>query len=213
MKRISLFLFGLLASCFAFADFVEKSFEGQQVSIEDAVSNFNEWFGTGDSEYILFFDETDEIGMRDMDYQQYVDGVKVNNCALFVHSRNGLVTLINGDVMPIAKKPEVSAKILPQRALQIATNKDTSDITPQKMIIHKQKADGSFEYFQVYRVVTESEEIYVDCSSGDIIQTLPLFNNATTCSIETKCNGSQSISCETSSDGKYILQDSGCAGL
>lgn len=190
------------------ADFVEMSFEGQNMPVEEALSHFNEWFGTGDSEYVLFFDETDEIGMRDMDYQQYVDGIKIENCALFVHSRNGFVTMINGDVMPVSKKPAASTKILPKRALQIATKKDTADLVPQKMIIHKQNAEGSFEYFHAYRVVTELEEIYVDCSTGDIIQTLPLSHNATTCSIETKYNGSQSIICETNTDGKYILQNS-----
>ncbi len=208
MKRLYIILTALLVTSFAFADFVEKSFEGQQVTIEEAVSHFNEWFGTGDSEFALFFDETDEIGLRDMDYQQYINGVKVENCALYVHSRNGYVTLINGDVMPISKMPEVSEHITPRRAIQIATKNDSLDVLHQKIIIHKQKTDGSFEYYQVFRIVTTSEEIFVDCSTGDVIQSLPLSYNATTCSINTKYNGLKSISCETNSDGKYILQNS-----
>lgn len=189
------------------ADFVEKRFEGQHVTIEEAVSHFNEWFGTGDSEFRLFFDEVDEIGMRDMDYQQYINGIKVENCALYVHSKGGYVSLINGDVMPYTKEPHKSIKVHPRNAIKIAEANDSISKDPEIVIINKIKPDGSFNYYRAYKVVTETEERYVDCETGRIIESIPLIYGTTSCTVTTKYNGSQAISCETNTDGNYILRN------
>lgn len=204
MKRISLFIIGLLVASVAFADFVEKSFEGQQVTIEEAVSHFNEWFGTGDSEYVLFFDETDKIGMRDMDYQQYINGVKVENCALYVHSRDGYVTLINGDIMPIPSKPITKSQITAKDARKKA--KVSEDTNVERTFIHETRLEGDI-FYDVYKITTDTAIIYVDVESGEVVRSLPLAHGATTCSVTTKYNGAQTISCETV-DGEYRLRNS-----
>lgn len=207
MKKIYLLALVLFFSLSSFADFVEKRFKEQQISIEEVVLHFNEWFGTGDSEFRLFFDETDELGMRDQDYQQYINGIKIENSALYIHSCEGYVSLINGDIMPQNKAPKLSSNISPKRAIKIATGIDTTSISPQKTIIHKLNKTGGFDYFTVYEVTTLNEVIYVDCSTGEIIQSLPLFSNSKACSIETRYNGAQSITCETNSDGNLILHN------
>lgn len=204
MKRISLFFVCLLLTSFAFADFVERSFDGQQVTVEEAVSHFNEWFGTGESEFILFFDETDKIGMRDMDYQQYINGVKVENCALYVHSRNGIVTLINGDVMPAQSKPEQSSKVTVREARKKANVSDEKKA--ERTFIHETRPDGDV-FYDVYMITTDTAIIYVDVTTGEIRKSLPLIHGATTCNVTTKYNGAQSISCE-SVDGAYRLRNS-----
>ena len=207
MKKYFLILCCLLLANYVCADFVEKNFEGMKVPVNEAVSHFDEWFETGDSEFVLFFDETDEIGMRDMDYQQYINGVKVENSALYVHSRNGFVTLINGDIMPISKLSQNSTKISPKRAIRIASGNDSVMYDAQKVIIHILNKNGKFEYYTTYKVITEYEEIYVDCSTGDTIQSLPLFQSSTSCQVTTKYNGNQNITCETNNNGNYILRN------
>lgn len=203
MKRIFFIVVSLLATCFAYANFVEKRFDGEQVTIEEAVSHFNEWFGTGDSEFVLFFDETDDIGMRDMDYQQYHDGIKVENCALYVHSRNGYVTLINGDVMPIQSKPESELKVSPRDARKKA--RVSEDKKAERTFIHETNSDGDI-FYDVYKITTDTTIIYIDVTTGEIKRSLPLIHGATTCRVTTKYSGTQSISCETV-DGEYRLRN------
>lgn len=207
MKKYFIIMGYLLSTPFVFADFVEKSFEGMEVPVNEAVSHFNEWFGTGNSEFQLFFDETDELGMRDMDYQQYINGIKVENCALYVHSKNGFITLVNGDILPLSKVPQKPNRIGPKKAVRIATGQDSIARPIQQVIIHMLNKEGNYDFYTTYKVITEYEEIYVDCSNGDIIQSLPLFQNSTSCQVQTRYNGLQSISCETSNAGKYILRN------
>ncbi len=204
MKRISLFFICLLLASFAFADFVERSFDGQQVTVEEAVSHFNEWFGTGESEFILFFDETDNIGMRDMDYQQYINGVKVENCALYVHSRNGYVTLINGDIMPVQSKPAAKSRVSAKDACKKA--KVSDDTNAERTFIHDTRSNGDV-FYDVYKITTDTAIIYVDVETGEIVRSLPLVQGATTCSVTTIYNGTQNITCETV-DGEYRLRNS-----
>lgn len=203
MKKFFLFVLAVCFSCPLFADFVEKRFEEQEMSIEEAVSHFNEWFGTGDSEFLLFFDETDDIGMRDMDYQQYINGVKVENCALYVHSRNGYVTLINGDVMPIQSIPKSESKVSIKEARKKA--KVSEDKKAERTFIHETNSEGDI-FYDVYKITTDTTIIYVDVTTGEIRRSLPLIHGATTCSVTTKYKGVQSISCEVV-DGNYRLRN------
>ena len=202
-KIVLLLLFAFANITHIQADFVEKEFYENEMPVEEAVSHFNEWFGTGNSEYILFFDETDKIGMRDMDYQQYINDVKVENCALYVHSRNGYVTLINGDVMPIQSKPTVKSQVSAKDARKRA--KVSEDSKAEHTYIHETRSNGDI-FYDVYKITTDTTIIYIDVETGEVVRSLPLAHGATTCSVTTKYNGAQTISCETE-DGEYRLRN------
>lgn len=75
--------------------------------------------------FTQFRDETDNLGIRHISYQQYVDGTKVNNGIILVHAKNNIVHTINGDIMDatIAAK-YISNKITPLQAAKKIKNQE-----------------------------------------------------------------------------------------
>ena len=202
MKKF-LVIFNLLISIFCYADFVSIDLTGQNIPVDKAVSYFGEWFEIGNSEFVLFFDETDELGFRDQDYQQYFNGIKVENCALYVHSSGGYVTLINGDIMPIQSKPTTKSQISVKEARKKA--RVSEDTNAERTFIHETESDGD-TFYEVYKILTDTADIYVDVESGKVIRILSRLVSATACNVTTKYKGTQTIYCEKV-DNEYLLRN------
>jgi len=202
MRRYFFALCCLLAA-YVHAEFVQLDLTGQHMPVSEAPAHFDEWFGTGDSEFVLFFDDVDQLGMRDMDYQQYVNGVKVENCALYVHSKDGWVTLINGDIVRREKLNPERGQISRQQARKRVLASDSAKT--EETIIHVATADGE-KVYNVYKITTDNEIHYVDKETGRVVRVLPRVYSAVACTATTFYEGEKKISCEKV-DGNYVLRN------
>ena len=98
MKRTCLIIISCLLSALAWAEFVNVKVN-EPISANEAPAQFSTWFHVNGCSFRLYNDETDDIGMRHQSYQQYYNSIAVENCIVIVHSKNGLVSYVNGDIM------------------------------------------------------------------------------------------------------------------
>lgn len=193
----------LLCSCLpliGMAEFVSKDFSDLNITIEEVISYADSWFGTGNSEFILFYDAEDELGYRHQNYQQYLDGTLVENCALYVHSFNGKVTLINGDIMRVTSQPSATENT---QARKVAKALNPDNESEEIVIIHI-----GDQFYRTYKISQPQEDIYVDIETGEIVQKLSkVFMNNVSCTMPTIYNGTKTVDCDYS-NGSYHLYDS-----
>lgn len=76
---------------------------------------------TGKDSFILQKENTDELGMVHQRYQQYYNGIKVENAEYMLHGRNGSIETMNGDFQ-IVKIASVIPTLSEQQALTEALN-------------------------------------------------------------------------------------------
>ncbi len=97
-KTLLLTLFTIIAIS-ASAEFVNKDFRNQALSVSKAQKNINSYFNTNGYTFALSKDVTDDKGIRHTIYQQYQGNEKIENNVLVIHSKNGWVENINGVIM------------------------------------------------------------------------------------------------------------------
>lgn len=194
-----------MASLLSFADFVNRDCVGDGITPDEVEAYFPLWFNTGNSTFVLFNERVDDLGFLHQNYQQYVDGIKVEDCALFVHSKDGYVSYINGDIMPIVCNPKSTIKVSAMCAKKkVGVDKEPD---PEIVIIYKQLQDTSV-FYKTYKVITDTAHVYIDAENGDIIATYPTINyTMKNCTIPTIYSGAQNISCNYTNN-KYYLYDS-----
>lgn len=196
----------MVTSLMSFAEFVNRDCVGENITPNEVEKYFSIWFNTGNSTFVLFNERVDNLGFLHQNYQQYVDGIKVEDCALIVHSKGGYVTYVNGDIMPIANKPQSAQKLSASNAKKIAgiVNKESN---PEMVFIYKQLQDTSI-FYKVYKVVSDTEHIYVDVETGEVIAAYPTISYAMKdCTIPTMYSGVRNVSCDYT-NSKYYLYDS-----
>lgn len=214
MKKLVLILVATFAYVSIHANMQGHFFmnvENENVQVANVESHFAQWFDLpANTTFTLFRDETDSLGIRHMSYQQYVNGIIINNCMVLVHAKNGIVNVVNGDIMEAA----IVAQQLPQRieplnaAQRVRKKARASDA--QLMII-RAIINGEAVFRYAYEVMADdnSAKIYVDAENGEIIKSKPLVFNADVSAIAmTMYSGPQPIIC-FEDDSLYYLHDEG----
>ena len=201
MKKFFYALFLLCLPLMAQAEFVNKNVTMQNIPIEEAINHFHEWFSVGESTFVLFNDETDDLGYRELDYRQYANGIPVEGCALYVHGSNGYATIINGDIMP--KEPIIAHLT---KAKKIAKVIDTN-LSNSSHCFVKVKKNNAEQWFEVIKEQDGLQMIYRDVYTGEIVMTLPMYMSSTACNVTTLYSGEQTIDCEINEDNQYVLRD------
>ena len=205
MKKFLLPILLSINVALAHADFIHLDLLGKNIPTEDAINHFAEWFHTGHSTFKIFNERYDNIGYKHQNYHQYVDGIKVEDCALFVHSKGGYVTYINGDIMPIANNPKSEVKISTMNAKKKVGSESQEE--PEIVLMYKQFQDTSI-FYKTYKVVTDTAQVYVDVQSGEIIAVYPTISyEMRDCTMPTMYSGVQNVSCNYT-NSKYYLYDS-----
>ena len=199
MKKFFYALFLLCLPLMAQAEFVNKNVTMQNIPIEEAINHFHEWFSVGESTFVLFNDETDDLGYRELDYRQYANGIPVEGCALYVHGSNGYATIINGDIMP--KEPIIAHLT---KAKKIAKVIDTN-LSNSSHCFVKVKKNNAEQWFEVIKEQDGLQMIYRDVYTGEIVMTLPMYMSSTACNVKTLYSGEQSVDCEINEDNQYVL--------
>ena len=184
--------------------------EDENVSVETVTNHFSSWLDLpAKTTFAKFRDETDNLGIRHISYQQMVDGREVNNGIVLVHAKNGKVFCVNGDIMDATIAAQyISNKITPIKAARKVRkhNPQPEDAT---LMIVKADINGQELYRYAYEVMAEdfTAKYYVDAETGDIIKSVPLVYNADVHGTATTMyNGTQEITCYED-NGKYFLID------
>ena len=183
--------------------------EKDDVSVLDVDRKFNSWLDLPqNTTFTLFRDETDNLGIRHLSYQQYVNGISVCDGIVLVHVKEGKVCAINGDIMESANNlRQLQKKISPIHAVKKVRRDAKSADTELKII--RVNINGEDIYRYVYEVFAENftSKYYVDAETGDIIKKLSLIYNVDVAgTASTMYNGVQAITCYEK-DGKYFLMD------
>lgn len=179
----------------------------ENIPVNEVTSHFNSWFHTNGSAFELYDDRTDEVGMRHQAYQQYYNGVAVENCIIIVHSKNDMVSYINGDIMTSQLHPSNPVKVSKKKARKLAKADDLSnDEEVEQTIIYLQTKDGN-QFYNAYKITDIQEDIYVDVQTGEILKRVPRIQQSSVCNGTTKYSGERTFDAEVSNTGYYIAAD------
>lgn len=214
MKEIFCILVTLFATISLFANVQGHFFlnvESENVQVAQAESHFTQWLDLpANTTFALFRDTTDNIGIRHLSYQQFVNGTEVANSMILVHAKNNVVFAVNGDIMEASSTAQqVHRKITANEAISKVRKKANSTAAPLKIV--RATINGETIYRYAYEVLSEdaTSQQYVDAETGEVIKTKPLVYNADVIGTAmTMYNGTQPITCYEY-EGAYYLRDEG----
>ena len=107
------------------------NFANEQVLLDELdlfeYANFPE--GTS---FEIFQDEVDDLGIRHQSYQQMYQGIKVQSKMILVHSKNGQLLSLNGNVM----KQNLAPKFIKQNLNKLQARKNIDHFVYQWHILH-----------------------------------------------------------------------------
>lgn len=214
MKKLTLLLVAIFASLTVFANIQGHFFmnvEDENVQVENVESHFAQWLDLpANTTFVLFRDETDNLGIRHLSYQQSVDGTIIQNGIVLVHAKNGIVYAVNGDIMDATIAAQLlPKKITPLNAAQRVRKKANASDAQLKIIRVSVNGEDVFRY--AYEVLSDDHtaKLYVDAETGEIIKTKPLVYNAdVSATAMTMYSGTQPITC-FENEGLYYLHDEG----
>ena len=210
MKKIITILWCTLTLTSVYANEVGHFFvdlSSQNVALTNIANSFGSYFSFAHgSNFTLFRDTTDALGIRHQSYQQYYQGSKVEYHVIIVHSKNGRVQCINGAAMTQMQAPQsVVARISKSQAAAKAPKKvEESSVTSVIICI-----DG--KYYNVFKVPSPEtfETLYIDSYTGEIIYRESAFRNADVVGRGyTRYNGWQNMTVYEN-ESRYYLMDQG----
>ena len=212
MKKLFSILVALFATINLFANVQGHFFlnvESENVQVAQAQSHFAQWLDLpANTTFTLFRDTTDNIGIRHLSYQQFVNGTEVANSMILVHAKNNVVFAVNGDIMEVSSTAQqVHRKITAKEAISKVRKKANSTAAPLKIV--RATIDGEMIYRYAYEVLADDATCkqYVDAETGDIITSVPLvFNADVEGTAMTMYYGTQPITC-FEDNGTYYLRD------
>ncbi len=181
MKRVLSILFALCITLVAMADAKGHYWldvEEQNIPVENITNYFSEWFNLGEGvTFTVFNDETDNIGMRHIAYQQYIGGVKAEHQMILVHAREGKVVSVNTSVIEAENQPK---SIRPRLSKQQAKNKIPSSMGDAELLIITCTIDGVETSCLAYKTIdiANHEDVYIDAETGEVIQRISRVHGA-----------------------------------
>jgi bacillolysin len=180
-------------------------------------------------------EEKDKLGMTHQRYDQYFQGVKIEGAEYLVHSRQGVIQSVNGDLEDITL-PSVTPRIHKGDALKAALAavpaakygwedsfsenryKEVSDNpnatlypTPE-LVIYKNAVGQAYKLVYKIHVVTAqphgSFDVYVDANTGKVVDKTDLLCHVNVSgSAATLYSGQQAITVDSYSAGFYRLRE------
>jgi Zn-dependent metalloprotease len=169
---------------------VSSSLRGKAVSKSDAVQHLAAMLGLSSSHTFKQVTETtDKLGISHTGFQQYYLGVKVDGAKVLVHSKDGLVTTINGNVaqlgtlsvQPVLKENEAYNKA-----------KNSTLVTrlfktyPVELVIATIPSADNKEYALAYKMRIDGRtadrktvmvNVFVDAVTGKVLNTVSLITH------------------------------------
>jgi Zn-dependent metalloprotease len=120
--------------------------------------------------FVLYATETDALGYTHSRFQQYYKGVKIAGAVYFVHSKNNIITHINGDYRKIntaIAEPKIASSVALQQVLQqIGAAEYAWQNAAAEQNLRELRADSSASYFPKGELVW----VRVEQTAQDIAQ-------------------------------------------
>ena len=199
MKKTLLLTLFTIITISASAEFVNKDFRNQALSVSDAQQKIGSYFNTTGTTFKLDKDVTDNKGIRHTAYQQYDGNTKVDHAVLVIHSKNGWVENINGAI----KKQNDTSSGSPKKAIAAPT--------PDAELVYIDVEEyGKRVYKLAYKFFHDSYLRYMDASTGEIIrsESMIAYDSEPTSQefiAKSLYSGNVKITCDVV-DGKVLLR-------
>ncbi|HAF28980.1 MAG TPA: peptidase M4, partial [Bacteroidales bacterium] len=180
---------------------------------------------TKNDEYKSLRSEKDQIGYVHERFQQYYQGIKVENGVYIVHSREGVLEALSGEyklINNISVTPSISANEAIENAKafvnaqEYVKESEKSSFTPELVIVandYNKHPKDNYEMVLAYKVDVYASKplsrdyIYVDAQTGDVVHTNAIIKTAdATGTAATRYSGTKSIKTD-SYNGSYRLRD------
>jgi Zn-dependent metalloprotease len=168
------------------------------------------------SEMRAVSEETDELGVQHLRYQQYYRGIEVEGAEFLVHAKDARALSANGRLAvrfaPEAPRPaidEARAWAIARERMGASAYYDgahlveqmkngPSDHVPRGVLVFTQTGTGeeralAWRFDAYIEPVARSRRLYVDAGSGAIIKETPLLPNCFTTNAATSFRGNQSF--------------------
>ena len=211
MKRLFSLFVAIIATISLFANMQGHFFMNvadENVQVTNVESKFAQWLDLpANTTFVQFRDETDNIGIRHLSYQQYVNNVEIPNGIVLVHAKNNKVFVINGDIMDATIAAQhVPQKISPLKATQKVRKNAKNADAELKIVRAVINGENVFRY--AYEVMADdfTSKQYVDAETGEIIKKVPLVYDIQA-TAKTYYSGNKTIDV-TNVNGVYCLFDS-----
>lgn len=190
----------------------------ESIKLEKTSEYFEKLFTT--SSYTTFKkvkETTDNLNTTHVTYQQFYNNIPIEGCVVFVHSKNGNIYCVNGQVTDNSKLPALTKALISKQnarnsAIQKTKTVNSSD-KPSENVIVKVNKNGTLYYRLAIKVRVESEnrmkvsDVYIDAETGEVLNEISLINNIDIAgTAQTMYKGKQNITCDIT-DNLYSLKD------
>jgi Zn-dependent metalloprotease len=194
--------------------------EKESLTKEISVAQLRNWFGLSENHTFQQVSErTDELGITHTNFQQYFKGFLVEGNLVMLHSKNGKLTSLNGQIAEI-ENLETTQVIKEEQAITIAKNylKVTELINnyPVETVITKIPSENGIITKLVKKVRIDSYSpfvmcnVYIDAQTGSVLNKINLIAHADVPGTgQTMYSGTQSITVDNYTTGGYRLRESG----
>ncbi len=193
--------------------------EKERLTKENAVAQMSSWFGLSlNHTFQQVSERTDELGITHTNYQQYFKGFLVEGNLVMLHTKNGKLTSINGQVAEF-ENVETTQTIKSEEAITNAKSylKVTELINnyPVETVITRIPSENGITTKLAQKVRIDSYNpftmchVYIDATTGSVLNKINLIAHADVPGTgQTMYSGSQSLTCDSYS-GSYRLRENG----
>lgn len=162
MKRFTMFYLSFVVAIVMMAAASDGSFflkfHGQQISTENVVDHFSQWFNLpAGTEWREVSRSIDYTGMDRIVYRQYVGKVEVEHSQVIVHALNGMLRSVNGMIMESCRTP---AKLRSQGSSSACVNGE---------LLLVNTVNG-YRYALKEYSATNNEWVYYDAETREVIK-------------------------------------------
>lgn len=190
------------------------------VKVTSNVIDFNSWFNLNSNHnFRLVIENTDELKITHQYYQQYFNGYPIEGSVAMVHSKNGEIFAVNGQVAEFAT---INTQVLisTEAAINFAKSflkiSEVLKVHPLDMVVCKIPVQDDSSVFKLaYKVRIDSNEpflmseVYIDVVDGSILKNISLLNDVDTpATASTLYSNVQTIITDSFAGG-YRLRDNG----
>ena len=194
--------------------------EKVRLTKENSVVKFPNWFNLSESHTFQQVSErTDELGITHTNLQQYYKGFLVEGQLIMLHSKNGNLNSMNGQVAQF-ENIETALTINNEQAISIAkTYLKVSDLIndyPVESVITIIPSENGVNTKLAQKVRIDSYNpftmcyVYVDAQTGHVLNKINLIAHADVAGTgQTMYSGSQSLTVDNYTTGGYRLRETG----
>lgn len=193
--------------------------EKERLTKENAVAQMPSWFGLSQNHTFQQVSErTDELGITHTNFQQYFKGFLVEGNLVMLHSKNGKLTSLNGQIAEF-ENVETTQTVKSEEAITTAKSYlkviELINNYPVETVITRIPSENGITTKLAQKIRIDSYNpftmcyVYIDATTGSVLNKINLIAHADVPGTgQTMYSGSQSFTCDSYS-GSYRLRENG----